>query len=135
MKILLRPNIRFCSTEKISYNGENKIVETFRDNNQLACRSEYDKLGRDIHTNWFDISGNDAGFMHKKYLNDGYIETCKTPTQEYTRTTKKFIKDSFIHYTEEYISKTNPQANYFNEIIRSLSGKLVQIISNGKTIL
>ncbi|MBD5401997.1 hypothetical protein HDR58_04235 [bacterium] len=139
MKVLFKPNftnqqIKFCAT-KISYDGDNKIVETFNNNNQLTSRSIYDKLERHIHTDWFDKSGTKNGFMNIEYTQDGYIETCKTPTQEYTRTIKKFIKDSYIHQTEEYLSKTSPKSNYLNESIKNLSGKLVELISNGKTIL
>lgn len=126
--------ITFKGHDKTYYAGENKIVKCFSDNNKLLSCNEYDKFDRHVHTTWFDESGNCSGFMHKKYLDDGYIETCKTRTQEYTRTIRNFIENGFKHQTEEYVSKTKPEANYFNESIRDTFGKLVKIISNKKVI-
>lgn len=126
--------ITFKGSSKIYYEGENKIVDYFSDNNKLLSRNKYDKSDRHIQTNWFDEYGNDTGFMNKKYTEDGFIETCKTKTQEYTRTTHKFIKNGFQHYTEEYISKSKPEANYFNESVKDLLGNLIKMLSNGKVI-
>lgn len=116
------------------YEGENKIVEYFNDNNKLISKVAYDKFERDIFTNWFDEFGSNNGFMRKEYMNGGFIETCKTPTQEYKRTCRKFVKDGFEHYIEEYISTTSPEKNYCNESIRNMFGKLIKMIANGKII-
>lgn len=127
--------ITFKGHNNTYYDGENKIIEYYNDNNILTNRVTYDKFGRDILTNWFDEYGNNKGFMSKKYVNDGHIETCKTPNQEYIRTCRSFIKDGFKHYIEEFVSKTKPANNYCNESIRDSFGKLVKMISNGKVIL
>lgn len=36
--------------------------------------------------------------------------------------------------TEEYISKSKPEASYFNESVKDLLGNLIKMLSNGKVI-
>lgn len=126
--------VTFKDYNKTYYNGENKVVESYNDNNKLTNRVTYDKFDRVVLANWFDEWGNDNGFMQKEYVTDGFIETCKTPTQEYKRICRNFIKDGFQYYTEKYLSKNRPENNYYNESIRNMFGKLVKMISNGKII-
>ena len=127
--------ITFKAHDKTYYDGENKIVECYNDQNKLTRIVTYDKFERAILTNWFDEFERDIGFMRKDYLSDGdIIETCKTPTQEYTRTMHAFTKDGFHHRIEKYVSKTRPENNYCHESIRNMFGELVKMISNGKVI-
>ncbi len=121
--------------KKIRYhNLTHNIMDVFDKNQNLKRQVAYNKTALDIETKEFDENHNIIGRIHKKYTQDGCIETYDGVKQQYIREIKHFIKDSLTHYVEKYTSKTSPEKNYINEYIRDLNGKLVKIIINGKTI-
>ncbi len=111
-----------------------KIAETFDDKHNLVRLTKYDKQGRDVDTFEYNEKKEITSHQHKKYTQNGLIETYKSKNQEYTRIIKKETRGSYIYHIEEFISKTSPQSNYINEFVRDLAGKLVKIINNGKVI-
>lgn len=124
--------ITFVNKTKTYNEGGIKTHEIFDDNNILIKRIQYDSFDRAIDTKTFNVSGEITDHMHKEYFENGYVETFKNATQEYTRKAYTIIKDTLTHRVEEYISKTSPENNYINEFVRDLSGKLIRIINNGK---
>lgn len=110
------------------------IMETYDERNNLIKRVKYDKQCKDVDCIEFDDKKQIISHQHKKYTNNGCIETYKSKSQEYIREIKIIVKDSFTHHFETYTSKTSPQNNYVNEFIRDIEGKLVKMINNGKVI-
>jgi len=127
-------SISFGNKDIRYHDEKHNIIETFDDRQNLIRRVKYDKLCRDVDSVEFNEKKEVIGHLHKKYTQDGYIETYKSKTQEYVREIKTFVKDSFTHYIEKFTSKTSPQNNYINEFIRDAAGKLVKVINNGKVL-
>ena len=133
MKININP-INFSETSKIFKKGDNTVTHYFNDENILVRAVEIDKSGRDVDAREFDKEGNIISHLHKEYSGDNMEETFKNKFQQYVRKVRFEQKDGFSRRIEEFISETSPKSNYVHEFIKDASGKLLQIISNGKIL-
>lgn len=129
-------SIIFREVQKKYSIGENTVKYVYDDDNILVRREEDDVSGRNTDTKWYDKEGNVKEVMHKDYFKttdeEGFVETFKSKTQEYTRKAYTKFENGFKHVIDDFNSKTGE--SYYNDFIHDLSGKLLKIINNGKVI-
>ena len=125
--------VNFGNSSRTSRQGENKIIETFDDDNFLLQRIEYDKFDRDVDVKRYDRQGNISEHMHKEYFESEnskcLIETYKNNFQEYIRKAYTTIDNRFKHSIDEYKSISSPEKSYINDAIYDLKGNFIKIIS------
>lgn len=132
MKINFTSRVIFGNKTKVFQAGQNKIEETYSDDNVLLKRLERDEFNRDVDSKTFDLSGNITEHLHKDYFQTenekGFVETYKDKNQEYTRKAYTKIENGLKHIIDDFQSKTGK--SYITDFIYDMSGKLVDIISD-----
>lgn len=128
--------ITFGNKIETRQDGNIKYKKEFSDNGHLLSAQEWLlPQNRPLKIERFNQNGDLLEIQEFSYFPNKTVEHYKNKYQEYTRTISEEIKNGFKHITENFISKTSPKSNYTNETIKELSGKLVQIIANGKQLL
>ena len=136
MKINYVTNTTFGNLVETGQINNIKFTKEYPDNNKLLKYTEQDlKTDKFLKVEKFDNDGNRISIQEFKYQPNKTIEYYRNKSQEYTRTITKEIKDSLIHITEVFESKTSPANNYIHESIRDLEGKIFKFFANGKQIL
>ena len=106
MKIDFTNYLLFGNKTKIFQSGKNKIEETYDDDNFLIKRLVRDEFNRDIDALTFDSSGNTIEHLHKDYFQteteQGFIETFKNKSQEYTRKAYTKIENGLKHNIDDF---------------------------------
>ncbi len=136
MKVDFSNNIIFGDKSKFFQSGKNKVEEIYNDDNVMIKRLINDEFDRNIDSAVFDLQGNIIEHQHKDYFQteteQGFVETFKNKYQEYTRKAYTKIEDGLKHNIDDFKSKTG--SSYINDFVYDLSGKLIKVISNGKSV-
>ena len=136
MKVDFFNTVNFGDKSKFFQSGKNKVEEIYSDDDVLLKRLTNDEFGRDIDAAVFDLHGNIIEHQHKDYFQteteQGFVETFKNKYQEYTRKAYTKIEDGLKHHIDDFKSKTGN--SYINDFVYDLSGKLIKVISNGKSV-
>ena len=114
--------------KKIRYhNLTHNIMDVFDKNQNLKRQVAYNKTALDIETKEFDENHNIIGRIHKKYTQDGCIETYDGVKQQYIREIKHFIKDSLKNYVEKYKGQNATPDNLIS-VFENTAGKRIKQI-------
>lgn len=129
-------NITFTgNTIKQEQHNNRLYLREYNSENKLVSYKEKDIINdRFILCERFDNLGNTIEKQEFQYLPNKTIEKVSGKIA-YIRTITKEIKDSLVYTTEKYISSSDPSKNYFYEIVKTLEGKIISWISNGKKII
>ena len=129
-------SIIFRESQKVYNTKEGVVKEFFDDNNNIIRREELDTFNRNTDTKWFDKHGNVTEVLHKDYYKteneEGFVETFKSKTQEYTRKSYTKFENGLKHIIDDFHSKTGK--SYFNDFVHNIKGELIEVTTNGTTI-